>query len=94
MNLDDEMCNHANLDQLIYDRVEPLRNQCNMNDTRNRTNEMGTVTTYHYNPHPCAADCQPQHDRTMKPLPNSSHITHNINPVTHYHLMAWRANEQ
>ena len=50
MNLDDEMCNHANLDQLIYDRAEPLRNQCNMNNTRNRTNKMGAVATYHYNP--------------------------------------------
>ena len=27
MNLDDEMCNHASLDQLIHERVEPVRNQ-------------------------------------------------------------------
>ena len=89
MNLDDEMFNHANIHQLIHERIEPLRNQCNLNDIRNRTNEMGAVTTYLHKP-PCATDCQPQHDRNMKPLPNlvnpkSNHTNHNVNPVTHHH---------
>ena len=33
LNLDDEKCNHANVDTHIFERVKPVCNQCNVNDT-------------------------------------------------------------
>ena len=91
MNLDDEMCNHANLDQLIHERVEPVRNQCNVNDTRNHIEKMDAVTTYNYQPL-CVVGCQPQHNNTMNPLPNlmnPNHTMYLVNPVNHHHPSLW-----
>ena len=66
MNLDDEMCNHASLDQLIHERVEPVRNRCNVNGTMNHIEKMDAVTTYNYQP-PCVVGYQPQHNNTRNP---------------------------
>ena len=45
--------------QLLHEQVEPVRNPCEMNDIRNRTNQMGAVTTYNHPRPPCVVGYQP-----------------------------------
>ena len=79
VNLDEDMCNHSNLDQFIHERVDPVRNQRNVHENRNHVETMDVVTSHHPKPS-SAVGFQYQSNYTRNP----KHTSYLVNPVIHH----------